>query len=382
MKLSEIGELSLLKTIRRRFTVKSKDVIVGIGDDTAVIKPSGNNLLATTDMMVEGIHFDLNLITPYQLGFKLVSVNVSDIYAMGGRPLYLLLDIALNKNTEQSFLNSFFDGIRCAMKLYGVSLIGGDISSSRKDIVIAATLIGDAKKHIRRSGAKPGDRIYVTGNLGDSACGLALLKRIRKHVHIEKTGEKMQDARCNPPLSPLSKGGIKGGYHESCIMNRASELLTLTSKLSTMGLTWNVVNPLLKRHLMPEARNPKNFTRYATSMIDLSDGLFIDLSRLCDESRVGAKIFMERIPVSSRMRTASSLLGLDAMKLACSGGEDYELLFTASPKIKFKIQNSKFKIFKITCIGEITKRDRILVNAKGKEIPLKAIGYQHFEIQR
>ena len=178
MKLSDIGELSLLKTIRRRFTVKSKDVIVGIGDDTAVIKPSGNNLLATTDMMVEGIHFDLNLITPYQLGFKLVSVNVSDIYAMGGRPQYLLLDIALNKNTEQSFVNRLFDGIRRAMKLYGVSLIGGDISSSRKDIVIAATLIGDAKKHIRRSGAKPGDRIYVTGNLGDSACGLEILKKL------------------------------------------------------------------------------------------------------------------------------------------------------------------------------------------------------------
>jgi thiamine-monophosphate kinase len=144
--------------------------------------------------------------------------------------------------------------------------------------------------------------------------------------------------------------------------------------------------PLIRRHLMPEARNPKNFIRYATSMIDLSDGLFMDLSRLCDESRAGAKIYMERIPVSSRMRTASSLLGVDAMKLACSGGEDYELLFTAPPKIKFKIHpdlfGTKFKIFKITCIGEITKKDRILVNAKGKEIPLKAIGYQHFEIQR
>ena len=353
MKLSELGELSLLKTIRRRFTVKSKDVIVGIGDDTAVIKPSGRNLLATTDMMVEGIHFDLNLITPYQLGFKLVSVNVSDIYAMGGRPQYLLLDIALNKNTEQSFVNRLFDGIRCAMKLYGVSLIGGDISSSRKDIVIAATLIGDAKKHIRRSGAKPGDRIYVTGNLGDSACGLEILKKV---------------VSCQ--LSAVSK-------------KLNAEDYPISGKFKKMGLTWDTIYPIIKRHLIPIARNPKNFIRYATSMIDLSDGLFMDLSRLCDESRAGAKIFMERIPVSSRMRTASSLLGLDAMKLACSGGEDYELLFTAPPKIKFKIQNSKFKIFKITCIGEITKKDRILVNAKGKEkFSLKAIGYQHFEIQR
>ena len=359
MKLSDIGELSLLKTIRRRFTVKSKDVIVGIGDDTAVIKPSGNNLLATTDMMVEGIHFDLNLITPYQLGFKLVSVNVSDIYAMGGRPQYLLLDIALNKNTEQSFVNRLFDGIRCAMKLYGVFLIGGDISSSRKDMVIAATLIGDAKKHIRRSGAKPGDRIYVTGNIGDSACGLEILKRL-----TDESRERVKS----------SEFGVRGKN------KKAKDIVYLTPNSKLLTLNWSMAKPLLRRHLMPEARNPKNFTGYATSMIDLSDGLFIDLSRLCDESRVGAKIYMERIPVSSRMRTASSLLGLDAMKLACSGGEDYELLFTAPPDSSLVTRHSS--PLKITCIGEITKKDRILVNAKGKEIPLKAIGYQHFEIQR
>ncbi|MDP2277492.1 MAG: thiamine-phosphate kinase [Nitrospirota bacterium] len=337
MKLSEIGELSLLKTIRNRFTVESKDVIVGIGDDTAVIKPSGNNLLATTDMMVEGIHFDLNLMTPYQLGFKLVSVNVSDIYAMGGRPQYLLLDIALNKKTEQSFVNRFFDGIRCAMKLYEVSLIGGDISSSRKDMVIAATLIGDAKKHIRRSGAKPGDRIYVTGNLGDSACGLEVLKR----------------------LMPKSIQTVK---------SEKLKVKSETIKNLFLTLNWRMAKPLLRRHLMPEARNPKNFIRYATSMIDLSDGLFIDLSRLCDESRVGAKIFMERIPVSSRMRTASSLLGLDAMKLACSGGEDYELLFTAPAG----------KRINAIYIGDIVKSGRKIIDKNGREKKFSPSGYQHF----
>jgi len=355
MRLSEIGELSLLKTIRRRFTVKSKDVIVGIGDDTAVIKPSGRNLLATTDMMVEGIHFDLNLITPCQLGFKLVSVNVSDIYAMGGRPQYLLLDIALNKNTEQSFVDRFFDGIRRAMKLYGVFLIGGDISSSRKDIVLAATLIGDAKKHIKRSGAKPGDRIYVTGNLGDSACGLEVLKKIKKTVPIENT----------PSLTlPPQGGGMGGGDN--------SQLLIIKSQLSKLGLSWNTVKPLLRRHLMPEARNPEKFIRYATSMIDLSDGLFIDLSRLCDESRAGAKIYMERIPVSSRMRTASSLLGLDAMKLACSGGEDYELLFTAQANKKI---NAIY-------IGDIVKSGRKIIDKNGREKKFSPSGYQHFGIQR
>jgi thiamine-monophosphate kinase len=342
MKLSDIGELSLLKTIRRRFTVKSKDVIVGIGDDTAVIKPSGRNLLATTDMMVEGIHFDLNLTTPYQLGFKLVSVNVSDIYAMGGRPQYLLLDIALNKNTEQSFVDRFFDGIRRAMKLYGVFLIGGDISSSRKDIVLAATLIGDAKKHIKRSGATAGDRIYVTGNIGDSACGLEILKKV---------------VSCQ--LSVVSKKLNAEDYQ-------------IIGKFKKMGLTWDTIYPMIKRHLMPIARNPEKFIRYATSMIDLSDGLFIDLSRLCDESKTGAKIFMERIPVSGRMRTASSLLGLDAMKLACSGGEDYELLFTAQANKKI---NAIY-------IGDIVKSGRKIIDKNGREKKFSPSGYQHFGIQR
>lgn len=151
-----------------------------------------------------------------------------------------------------------------------------------------------------------------------------------------------------------------------------SQLLIIKSQLSKLGLLWNTVKPLLRKHLMPEARNPEKFIRYATSMIDLSDGLFIDLSRLCDESRVGAKIFMERIPVSSRMRTASSLLGLDAMKLACSGGEDYELLFTAQANKKI---NAIY-------IGDIVKSGRKIIDKNDREKKFSPSGYQHFGIQR
>ncbi len=337
MKLSQIGELSLLKEIRQRFHVRSKDIIVGIGDDTAVISPQNKNLLITTDMMVEGVHFDLGFVTPYQLGFKLVSVNVSDIYAMGGRPRHLLLDIAVNKNTDEAVINRFFDGAQEAMRLYGVSLVGGDLSSSKKGMVVSATLIGYAESPVKRSGARSGDRLYVTGNLGDSACGLELLKRIKKPVSLEN-----------------------------------SERLTLNSKLSEWGLSWNVVEPLLRRHLMPEARSPKQFARYATSMIDLSDGLFIDLSRLCDESNVGARIYIEWIPVSCQMRKASSALGLDIFKLATSGGEDYELLFTAPADKKINA----------ICIGEVTKSDRVIVDKSGREMAFLPEGYQHFGVQR
>ena len=376
MQLSDIGELSLLKTIRRRFTVKSKDVIAGIGDDAAVIKPRGKKLLITTDMMVERVHFDLSFTTPYQLGFKLVSVNVSDIYAMGGIPHYLLLDIAMNKITEEAFVNRFFDGIQDAIKLYGISLIGGDISSSKNDMVAAASLIGYAEIPVKRSGAKPGDKIYVTGSLGDSACGFELLKRIKKPVPIGNT-----PSRTLPPRG----GGMGGGDN---------------SQLLKMGLTWNRVKPLLKRHLMPEARSPKNLVKYATAMIDLSDGLFIDLSRLCNESKVGARIYMEHIPVSSQAKKASSALGLDLFKLATSGGEDYELLFTAPPLTTIPPLINRYASsaprrtrrgeqprrgvggVKITCIGDITKKGMVAVDKYGKESALKAEGYQHYGIQR
>ncbi len=357
MRLSEIGELSLTEIIRNRFTQKSKlhlrrkGIIVGIGDDAAVLISRGNNLLITSDMMVEGVHFDLSFVTPYQLGFKLVSINVSDIYAMGGRPQHLLLDIALNKNIEESFLNRFFNGVQDAIKLYGVSLVGGDISSSKKDMVVAASLTGYSERPVKRSGARRGDKIYVTGNLGDSACGLKLLKRIKR-----------MDGGGNSQLRTPVRAGLPRPY-----------------ELSKLGLTWNVVKPLLKRHLMPEARNPGNFVKHATAMIDLSDGLFIDLSRLCAESKVGARIYMERIPVSNNLKKVSSALKMDSFNLAVSGGEDYELLFTAPSTSPIpSLPGRGAGEVKITYIGEITNSGRIIVDKKGKEATFSPKGYQHF----
>src|SRR4030043_2043226 len=226
MKLSQIGELSLLEQIRRSFCKKSKNIIVGIGDDAAVVKPLGKNLLVTTDMMVEGVHFDLSFTTPYQLGFKLISVNVSDIYAMGGKPFYLLLNIAVNKNTNKKFMDRLFDGVKNALSLYDASLIGGDLSATNAGTVLSATVIGYVKKHIPRSGANIGDKIYVTGYLGNSACGLELLKKIKRPVPLENKGHRKQNT---------------------------SSLTTLYSGL-LKGLSWKVVEPLLRRHLMPEAR--------------------------------------------------------------------------------------------------------------------------------
>lgn len=325
MKLSEIGELSLIKRIRERFHVSSWDIIAGIGDDSAAVIPHNQTLLLATDMMTEGIHFDLGFTTFFQLGFKIISVNVSDIYAMGGNPRFVLLNLAASKDSDEKSIDSFFDGIQRALTIYHLKLIGGDLSASRS-VAISATLIGYAKKPIMRSGARPGDHIYVTGNLGDSACGLELLKRIKRPVAIE-AGEK-----------------------------------------ADKPMRWSTMHPLIKRHLLPEARNPGKISRVATAMIDVSDGLFLDLSRLCDESKVGARVYMRQLPLSPQMKRAAFALGMDPYELATSGGEDYELLFTAPPKRKVDA----------IWIGEITDSERIFVEKNGKKRPFSTEGYVHW----
>ena len=354
LKLSQIGELTLLEQIRKKFEKYPPDILVGIGDDAALIKHTNENLLVTTDMMVEGVHFNMDFMTPFQLGFKLVSVNVSDIYAMGGKPKFLLLNIAMRRNMDKKTIDSFFDGVQEAMKLYSLFLVGGDLSASHKDMTLSATLIGYAKKYLKRSGAKQGDRIYVTGNLGDSSCGLELLKRIKRPIPIELSKErraKSKDLRIN---------------------SNDTVLYATRSKLPAKGLKWNDVELLLRRHLMPVAKDSKKFVRSATSMLDISDGLLIDLSRICDESRVGARIYINNIPISSELKRVASCLGMSPVKLALSGGEDYEMLFTAPSSKKV---NAIY-------IGDITESERVIVYPSGRKRAFSAEGYQHFGIYR
>lgn len=327
MKLFQVGELSLLDKVRKQFPRRMPGVILGIGDDAAAITLKYPYALVTSDMMVEGVHFNFSWTTPYQLGHKLVSVNVSDIYAMGGNPQFMVLNFAANRDTTLHVFERFFEGVRDALDLYGASLIGGDMSSSEK-MVVAATVIGKAEKVIRRKGAQTGDKIYVSSVLGDAACGLEIMKRIGRPIEIEK-GKKF-------------------------------------NKL----LKWQTVEPLVKRHLLPQARDASAFSRSATAMMDISDGLVIDLSRLCKESGTGAEIYTQNIPMSGELRSASEYLEMPALDFALHGGEDYELLFTA-PKEK------KVKAF---CIGEITRSGIKIIGENGKSKPVISKGYQHFEV--
>jgi thiamine-monophosphate kinase len=335
MKLSQIGELFLLDYIRKKFDIKTKDVLLGIGDDASVIRPNKKNLLITSDMMIEGIHFDLRFVTPYQIGFKLISVNVSDIFAMGGTPFYVLLNLSFKKNTTKEFFDSFLKGVKDALHLYHIKLIGGDMSSTREDISASATVVGYANKYIKRSGARPGDRIYVTGYLGDAACGLEILKKVKKRLQIER--------------------GLRG--------ERINAL---------KNISWNTIAPLVRRHLLPEARSPKRFLKDATSMIDISDGLLIDLTRICNESKVGAKVYLEQVPVSPSMKKVASYLNKNSEYLSLSGGEDYELLFTTPAQKKMKAMY----------IGDITECQRVIVDDRGGTRPFLAEGYQHFKMKR
>jgi len=317
MRLSKTGEFGLIKNIRARCKADTPGLIAGIGDDTAVFNISGRDTLATSDMMVEGIHFDLSFTTFYQLGYKLLAVNISDIFAMGGDPEYFLVSLSIPSSVKTDHIHDLYEGISELAEKFGISIVGGDTCASRGDIVLNGTLIGTANKAVTRSGAKNGDGIFVTNTVGDSAAGLMLLK---------KRGKKINNFSSSP------------------------------------GMT------LMKRHLMPDI-TPLKTSAEINSMIDLSDGLLLDLSHICDESRVGAVIYKERLPISKELSETAKKIGIDSMELALKGGEDYALLFTAPKNIK----TNAFMI------GEITRSGRFLIDENGRKTACKPEGFEHFK---
>ncbi len=363
MRLRQLGEQALLDWIRKRAGRKEFSgisgggrgpLLLGIGDDAAVFrvgtggkKNKNKKALATSDMMLEGVHFDLRYQTPYQLGFKLVSVNVSDIYAMGGQPRLAFFEIGAPSETPVEFVKQLFEGVFDALRVYKAQLAGGDVCASRSGLVLNMSVIGEGEKIVKRSGARAGDRLYVTGPLGDSACGLALLRKIGRPVPIGKY------VPMGKPVSTKKKG------------------LPAPSAPPDSPLPWDIMRPLLERHLMPLAkRPPKN----ATAMMDISDGLLIDVIRLCKESAVGVKIYEASIPVSPQMRQAAQTLGIDALALAKTGGEDYELLYTAEAGK----EDGGILIGEIIGSGYYMAAPSGADKSKSKSKRFRAGGYEHF----
>jgi len=318
MHLSKIGEFGLIKSLQKKCVVHRPEILTGIGDDTAVIRVADRKLLVTSDMMLEGVHFDLSFSTFSQLGHKLLAINISDIFAMGGKPQYFLVSIGIPTRHMASDIHELYKGITKLAKKFKVAVIGGDTCSSKNGLVLNGTLIGYAKQPIKRSGAKIGDSIFINNTLGDSAMGLRILKNRKKKIH------------------------------------------------SFVPATSNI--KLMQKHLLPKPK-PLNTLSKVTSMIDISDGLLIDLSHICDESRVGAVIHKDKVPVSRELTLIAKKFGVDPIELALKGGEDYCLLFTAPSGIK----TDAFKI------GEIVRKDRFIVDEKGRKKTFKPEGYEHFK---
>ena len=288
MDLSKLGEFGLISRLQSRLKYRSPQVIQGIGDDCAVLSlNNGNYQVLTTDALVETIHFNLKTHTPEQLGWKTMAVNISDIAAMGGQPKFAVLSLGIPNSFPVDFLDRFYKGLNQASLKYKVALVGGDTVASPKHLFINLTLLGETfkKKVFTRSGARPGDKIFVTGTLGDSALGLKILESPRKKW--------------------------KG-------------LETLRKKL-------------IQRHLKPEPRvevaswlAKSKFK--VTSMIDISDGLTQDLGHILKAGKVGAELRESELPISKPLEKYSLNNGLPALEWALSGGEDYELLFTVAPE--------------------------------------------------
>lgn len=334
--LSDLGEFGLIDHLTKNFSITHETTLKGIGDDAAVIDFKDNQCVITTDLLVEGVHFDLSYVPLKHLGYKAVMVNLSDVYAMNALPQQITVSIAVSNRFPLEALEDLYDGIHTAAKTYNIDVIGGDTTSSNKGMLISITAIGHAKKEdiTYRDGAKENDLIVVTGDLGAAYMGLQILER-------EKAVYKV-NPQSQPDLSLYSY--------------------------------------LLERQLKPEARKDipellKALDVKPTSMIDISDGLSSEIMHLCKNSNVGAYIYEDKIPLDPTVINACEEFKMDSTTIALNGGEDYELLFTVPqedfPKIK---ANPSLSI-----IGHIAKANEgiHLITRGNTKIAMQAQGWNN-----
>ncbi|HEY4205589.1 MAG TPA: thiamine-phosphate kinase [Puia sp.] len=335
--LSSLGEFGLIEHLTRNIEIQNASTIVGVGDDAAVIDHFGKQTVVTTDLLIEGIHFDL-MYTPLQhLGYKAVVVNLSDVYAMNATPSQIILSIGISNRISLEALDEFYEGVYAACDKYGVDLVGGDTASSQKGFIISVTAIGEVSpdKFVKRSTAKVGDLLCCTGDLGAAYLGLIFLER-EKRIFLENPGVKAD---------------LEGEKY--------------------------VIGRLLK----PEARKDQiEFFQQAgvmpTSMMDISDGLSSEILHICRQSGVGCVLYEEKIPIAEDTRSAAFKFELDPTACALSGGEDYELLFTVSQQDYDKLVLNE----QISVIGHITEAEKgSKISTKGGNIfDITAQGWNAF----
>lgn len=349
MDIGELGEFGLIRHLTENIEIKNPETLKGVGDDCAVLEfPAGRKVLITTDLLMEGIHFDLQYVPMKHLGYKSAMVNLSDIYAMNGRPRQMTVSLALSKRFTVEDLDAFYEGLKLACEAHGCDIIGGDTTSSMTGLAISITCIGDAEvgKVVYRNGAQPNDLICVSGDLGAAYMGLQLLER-EKMVYNEQVREAIQRGQ-QPEQQPAFEPEFSGREY------------------------------LLERQLKPEARKDIVEALAAsdivpTAMMDISDGLSSELMHICTQSHTGCRIFEDRIPLDYQTAVMAEELNMNVTTCALNGGEDYELLFTVPLTLHDRVNS----IPGIKVIGHMTKPELglHLVCRDGTEMELKAQGW-------
>ncbi len=335
--IATLGEFGLIDHLTKNFEIQNASTIVSVGDDAAVIDHFGKQTVVTTDMLVEGIHFDLMYTPLKHLGYKSVVVNLSDVYAMNATPTQITMSIAFSNRFSVEALNEFYEGVYAACERYNVDLIGGDTSASQKGFIISVTALGEVtpNKFVRRSTAQEGDLICVSGFVGGAFLGLTLLEREKK-IYLE-----------NPQIQPDLEG-------EDYIVGRIL-------KPEARG---DIISFFEQNDITP------------TAMMDVSDGISSEALHICKQSQVGCRIYEEKLPIHELARQAAYKFGLDPTVCALNGGEDYELLFTLKQSDYDKITLNE----DISVIGYVTPAEegRKFLTKGGNTFDLIAQGWQAF----
>ena len=355
MEISELGEFGLIERLAKEITTKNASTLKGVGDDCAVLAPTeGMRQVVTTDLLMEGVHFDLTYVPLRHLGYKAVMVNLSDVFAMNAQPRQITVSLALSSKFCVEDIDELYAGMRMACEKWGVDIVGGDTTASLTGLAISITAIGEARPEdiVLRSEAKPTDLICVSGNLGAAYMGLQLLER-EKIIY----NEQVEKAR-------------KSGSKEQMELLRDAQP-------DFSGREY-----LLERQLKPEARGDIiNALREAgihpTSMIDISDGLSSELLHICHQSRTGCRIYEDRLPLDYETAAMAEELNLNVSTCALNGGEDYELLFT----VPLTQNDAVSSVKDVHVIGYVTEADKglALITRDGGEHQLKAQGWNHLK---
>lgn len=348
--ISKLGEFGLIRHLTDNIKTKNESTIKGVGDDCAVLHYPDSEVLVTTDMLMEGVHFDLTYIDMQHLGYKSAMVNISDIFAMNGTPRQLTVSLALSKRFKVEDMEQFYSGLRMACEKWGVDIVGGDTTSSYTGLAISITCIGEARKEdiVYRNGAKDTDLICVTGDLGAAYMGLQLLER-EKSVYYQQVDEarKKNDKRALEELHDFQPDFAGKEY-------------------------------LLQRQLQTEARGDiiarfRELNIHPTAMMDISDGLSSELMHICKQSNCGCRIYEKNIPIDYQTAVMAEEMNMNVTTCALNGGEDYELLFTVPIGDHEKIQ----QMDGVKMIGHITRPElgQMLVTRDNQEFELKAQGW-------